>query len=226
VPAASTHDDAGVGRLVSVAAALVLGLALVTAASAGPRDEKEHLTKADMALARHGLLRRSDLAGGWNAVRVPLDSTGPRCRSYNPDFSRFTITGKAASGFTRVAGTAIASGVEVYPNARQASGDFQTGARPAFLTCFSSKLLRQFEKSGVAASVASKRASSSPRLGMRSMTWHIVFKLNVQGRSVPYYVDLFSFQVNRALGSVSFQSLGARIPHQAALARLVATRLS
>ena len=43
---------------------------------------------------------------------------------------------------------------------------------------------------------------------------------------MPYYVDLFAFQVDRALGSVSFQSLGKPIPRQTALARLVASRLS
>jgi hypothetical protein len=213
-----------VRRLVSVAVVLVF-LALAASASAGPRDEKKRLTKADMALARHALVRRSDLAAGWTAVNVPLDSSGPRCRAYNPDFSRFTITGKAGSGFMHGAGSAIASGVEVYPSSAQASGDWAEGARPAFLSCFASKLARQFAKSGVAVSVASKRASRSPRLGVRSMSWHIVFRLSIQGQSVPYYVDLYGFQVGRATGSVSFQSLGKPIPRQVALARLVASRL-
>jgi hypothetical protein len=213
-----------VGRLASLVVVLVFGLALAATASAGPRDEKERLTKADTALARHGLVRQSDVPG-WTALKMPL-SHGPRCRGYNPDFSRFTITGKAGAGFTHGAGTAIGSAVEVYASAAQATGDFAAGVRPAFLSCFSAKLARQFAKSGLAASVASRRASSSPRLGARSMSWHIVFRLSVAGRSVRYYVDLYGFQVNRALGSISFQSLGKPIPHQAALARLMATRLS
>jgi hypothetical protein len=218
------HDEAGVGRLASIAAVLVFGLALAATASAGPRDEKERLTRADTALARHALVRRSDLVPGWTAVSFPL-SHGPRCRGYNPDFSRFTITGKAGSGFTHGPGTAIASAVEVYRSAAQAAGDFAVGTQPAFLSCFSAKLARQFAKSGVAVSVASQHASRSPRVGLRSMSWHIVFRLTVAGRTVPYYVDLVGFQVNRALGSVSFQSLGKPVPRQAALARLMATRL-
>jgi hypothetical protein len=213
-----------VGRLVSLAAALVLGLALVATAAAGPREEKQRLTKADMARARHAVVRQSDLAA-WTEMSVPADSNGPRCRGYNPDFSRFTITGKAASGFTHGAGNAVASAVELYPNASQAAGDFAEGARPSFLSCFSSKLAQQFAHSGLAVSVTSKRSSRSPHIGLRAMSWHIVFKLSVQGRTVPYYVDLFSFQVNRALGSVSYQSIGKRIPRQTALARLVASRL-
>ena len=218
------HDEAGVGRLASLALVLVFGLALAATAAAGPRDETERLTKADTALARHALLRQSDLVG-WTAVNVP-PSHGPRCRSYNPDFSRFTITGRAVRGFTQGAGTAIGSAVELYPSAAQASGDFAVGTKPAFLSCFSAKLARQFAKSGLAASVASRRASRSPRIGTRSMSWHIVFRLSVAGRSVPYYVDLYAFQVNRALASLSFQSLSKPIPRQAALARLMATRLS
>ena len=58
------------------------------------------------------------------------------------------------------------------------------------------------------------------------MSWHIVFRLSVAGRSVPYYVDFYGFQMNRALASLSFQSLGKAVPHQIALARLMATRLS
>lgn len=212
------------GRLASLALVLVFGLVLAAAAAAGPRDEKERLTKADTALARHALVRPSDLDLSWTAVKVPL-SHGPRCRGYNPDFSRYTITGKAGSGFTRGAGTAIASAVEVYASAAQATGDFAEGAQPAFLSCLSAKLARQFAKSGIAVSVASKRASRSPRVGAQAMSWHVVFRLTVAGRSVPYYVDLYGFQVNRAIGSLSFQSLGKPVPHQVALARRIASRL-
>jgi hypothetical protein len=213
-----------VGRLSSLAAALAFGLALVATASAGPRDERERLTKADMARARHAVVRQGDLAG-WTEMSVPADSSGPRCRGYNPDFSRFTITGKAASGFTHGAGNAVASAVEVYPSAAQAAGDFAEGATPAFFSCFSSKLAQQFAHSGLAVSIASRRSSRSPHIGVRAVSWHLVFRLSVQGRSMPYYVDLYAFQVNRALASVSFQSLTKPIPRQTALARLVARRL-
>jgi hypothetical protein len=214
-----------VGRLVSLVVALVLGLVLVTTAAAGSREEKQRLTKADMARARHALVRQSDLVSGWTSMHVPADSNGPRCRGYNPDFSRFTITGKAASGFTRGAGNAVASAIELYPSAAQASGDFAVGVRPSFLSCFSSKLAQQFKNGGLDVVVASKRTSRSPHIGVRAVSWHLVFKVGLQGRTVPYYVDLYSFQVNRALGSVSFQSLTKPIPRQTALARLVASRL-
>jgi hypothetical protein len=213
-----------VGRLASLALVLVFGLALAATAAAGPRDERERLTKSDTALARRALVRQSDLVG-WTAVSFPL-SHGPRCRGYNPDFSRFTITGKAGSGFTQGAGTAIASAVEVYASAAQAACDFAVGARPAFVSCLATKLARQFAKSGVGVSVASKRTSRSPRIGARSMSWHIVFRLSVAGRSVPYYVDFYGFQMNRSLASLSFQSLGKAVPRQVALARVMATRVS
>jgi hypothetical protein len=213
-----------VGRLASLAAVVVFGLALVAAAAAGPRDEKQRLTKADMARARHALVRQSDVGADWTAVAAPV-SSGPRCRGYNPDYSRFTVTGKAGSGFTHGAGSAVASAVELYASSAQASGDWAEGVRPGFLSCFASKLAQQFAKSGLAVSIASKRASHAPRLGAQSMSWHVVFRLSVAGRSVPYYLDLYAFRLNRATGSVSFQSLAKPIPHQTALVRLVASRL-
>ena len=200
--------------------AVVLGLALAAPASAGPRDEKERLTKAGQALARRAVLHRSDLSGSWRPVSVPARSN--RCRSYDPDLSRFTLNGKAHSAFVLQSGAAIGSSIGVYVTERQAAAAFAAQAKPGLLTCLSAGIVKQFAR---AAAVVAKRMSRKPRIGARSASFRIVLMLNVGGGNAPYDVDLVTFQTHRAIAALSFQALGGPVPKQLVLARRVASRL-
>jgi hypothetical protein len=198
-------------------------LALAAPAAAGPRDEKERLTKAGQALARHAVLHRSDLSGGWRPVSVPARSY--RCRSYDPDLSRFTLNGKAHSAFVLQTGAAIGSSVGVYVTAGQAAAAFAAQARPGLLTCMSTGIVKQFARAGIKASVVAKRMSRGPRVGARSASFRIVLMLSVGGGTAPYDVDLVTFQTHRSIAALSFQALGGPVPRQLALVRRVASRL-
>ena len=203
--------------------AVVLGLALAAPASAGPRDEKERLTKAGQALARRAVLHRSDLSGSWRPVSVPARSN--RCRSYDPDLSRFTVNGKAHSAFVLQSGAAIGSSIGVYVTERQAAAAFAAQAKPGLLTCLSAGIVKQFARAGIKAAVVAKRMSRKPRIGARSASFRIVLMLNVGGGNAPYDVDLVTFQTHRAIAALSFQALGGPVPKQLVLARRVASRL-
>jgi hypothetical protein len=210
-------------RLSRLVLAVVLGLGLAAPASAGPRDEKERLTKAGQALARRAVLHRGDLSRGWKPVSVPARSN--RCRSYNPDLSRFTLTGKAHSAFVLQSGVAIGSSVGIYLTAGQAAAAFAAEARPGLLTCMSAAIVKQFARAGIKAVVVAKRMSRGPRLGARSASFRVVLMLSVGGGTAPYDVDLVTFQKHRALAALSFQALGGPVPKQLVLARRVASRL-
>lgn len=211
------------GRLLSITLVLSAALAVVAAAWAGPRDEKERLTKADMASARRALLRQSDLSSGWKRIAIPKSST--RCPSYNPDFSRFTITGKAHTGFMGSGGAAIASSVSIYRNGRQAAAAFELGARPALLSCITAKMVRLFAASQIRASIVSRRMSTGPRLGTLSASFRLVLRLRVGSQTSSYHVDLLTFQVRRAIGAISFQALDSSVRNQIGIARRVSARL-
>ena len=202
---------------------VVVVFALAAPASAGPRDEKERFTKAGRALARRAVLRRADLPAGWKPVSVPARSN--RCRSYNPDLSRFTLTGKAHSAFVRPSGAGIGSAAAVYVTARQAAAAFEAEAKPGLLTCMSAGIVKQLAKSGIHATVVARRMSRSPRLGERSASFRLLFVISVGGRTVPYDVDLLTFQEHRAIAALSFQALGGPVRGQLALARRVVSRL-
>src|SRR5919204_819012 len=196
---------------------VVLVLALAAPASAGPRDEKERFTKAGQALARRAVLHRGDLPADWKPIFVPPRSS--RCRSYDPDLSRFTLTGKARSAFVRPSGAGIGSAAAVYVTARQAAAAFEAEAKPGLLTCMSAGIVKQLAKSGIHATVVARRMSRSPRLGQRSASFRMVFEVTVGGRTIPYDVDLLTFQERRAIAALSFQALGGAGRHPLAPAR-------
>ena len=210
---------------------LVAVLAIVASALAAPdpRAEKERLNPRDTALARSGLLRPADLAPGWQRTPSGPDDDEPtRCPGWSPDFSAFTITGKARADFEHArAGAAILSTVEVYPSNRQAIGDFRTGAKPGLTRCLRSLLNEGFRQGGqgVQARVVSARMLRSPRIGDRSATYRLVARVRSAGTSVPAYFDLHVFQRGRSIGGLFFTGTGVRVPDQLALARTVAGRL-
>ena len=73
----------------------LLVLPSVALATGSPRDETEHLNRADMTLAKRATVcarATSPLGGAW-FVRASAAS-GEQCTSFDPDLSAFVITGK------------------------------------------------------------------------------------------------------------------------------------
>ena len=115
--------------------------------------------------------------------------------------------------------------MSIYVTARQAAAAFEAEAKPGLLTCTSAGIVKQFARSGIKATVVARRMRRGPRLGAQNASFRLVLVLTVGGRTVPYDVDLITFQARRAIAAVSFQALGGPVRNQLAVARRVAARL-
>jgi hypothetical protein len=214
-----------VGRLLLPVLLLVLA---APAAAGGPRDEKQRLTKADNAKARRALIRSSDLPAGWTRGPVPADSSSAeRCPGYNPDFSPFTITGKAASSFLNAgAGAQLTTQVQVFPTTAQARGDFVRGAQPGFLKCLARDLRRSLRAQGLTgAGVTTHPMARVPRVGDRALRFRVSVRVSAAGRSLELSSDFVALQSGRGIAFVGVAALGRPPLDEIALARRVAARL-
>jgi hypothetical protein len=213
--------------------AIVLLLSLVTSsvawAGTDPRAERVRLTAADTALAKRTILRRTDLAAGWRAVPSSSDdSSRMSCPGYDPDFSAFTITGKATSTFGHPAGGSIVSGIEVYASRADAVGDFRVGAQPGATKCMRTtfeQALASTAGSGVNVTITSSRTVPAPHVGERSMAVRIVGDVSAGGQHVPLYMDVIAFQRGRSIATLAYAGANRRIAGQATLARVVDARM-
>jgi hypothetical protein len=199
-----------VRRSVAVVGLLVLSLLLATAASGrDPRLERVQLRPADVALAQRITLKQKDVGASWRPTRIP-DSEGQRltCPGFNPDFSRFTISGKANSGFTQPTGASSISTVEVYESRADAIGDFQTGAKPIVARCLKQSLERELKGTGglVQATVPVARVVAAPRVGDRRIAYRIVARIEAENTRVDLYLDVVVVQRGRSIAAFFFTS--------------------
>jgi hypothetical protein len=197
-----------------------------SAASArDPRDEKERFRPADMRLAARATLTRSDLARGWKRQPDTSGDSESRCPG-QPNFSAFTITGKAESHFAHARGGYVASTVEVFATKAQAIGDFRLGARPAFASCLAHAFEGDFAAgAGGRTRTISSRMVSAPRVGEESAVYRLVGTLTVRRTSVRVYFDVHAFRRGRSIAVAMFMQLGSRVADQTTLARRVASRM-
>jgi hypothetical protein len=211
-----------------VLAALALPASATTAQpQRHPRLEKLALRPADTARARRALVRRSDLGAGW--TRLPTNSSEsapPTCPGYKPDFSAFTITGRAESGFQQRA-RSILTHVEVYASRADARGDYGLSTEPPAARCLGLTLRRQLAAAsvGFTATVASARRVAAPALGERSAAYRIVVVLSSGAARVRIYIDVLVFLQGRAIGGLFFTSAPQPLPGRTSLARRVVARL-
>lgn len=216
-------------RRFAVAAALcVLSLLVATAASGrDPRLERVQLRAADVALAKRITLKQGDVGASWRQVRIP-SSSGERlvCPGFNPDFSRFTISGKASSGFTRPNGASIVSSVEVYESRADAIGDFRVGAKPIVATCLKRWLERELNAGAlVEVSVPFARVVAAPRVGERRIGYRIVARLEAASTQLDVYLDVVVVQRGRSIVAFFFTGPKQSLPGQAQIVSAVAARM-
>ncbi len=211
-------------------AVVLCALALLLAAAASGRDprlEKLQLRAADVALAKRSTLRQQDAGASWRPIRIPT-SSGERlvCPGFNPDFSRFTISGKASSGFTRTGGASILSSVEVYESRADAIGDFRVGAKPIVANCLKRSLERQLKSSAlVEVSVPFARVVAAPPVGDRRIASRIVARLEAASTQLDVYLDVIVVQRGRSIAALFFTGLKQSLPGQAQIASSVAARM-
>lgn len=211
---------------------LVLAAVLFAVGAAGalaatdPHDEQERLRPADMALARRTTLKATDLASGWTRMRTSPDDADSECPGFDPDFSAFTITGKAESMFGRRGVGAVLSAVEVYATRAQAIGDFRTGSKPGLAKCLRHAFEKDFARgAGGRARTISSRMVPAPRVGERSAFYRLVGTLTVQGRTMRVHMDVLAFQRGRSITVLFSTGFGGPILGQTAVARVLAARM-
>lgn len=206
--------------------ALALASAAAAAVDRDPRAEKERLTPAGNALARSVALGRRDLGRGWTASAVPKDD-GPPCKSFSPDLSRFTITGKAHTMFADRNGSSVQSAVEVYASKAQAEGDFRAGARPGQARCLREALAHAESEApgGVSLRFRSARMLRAPKVGQRAAAYRLVGALEANGVSFALYMDLLVVQRGRTMVALFFTGLERPVGGQLELARKLAARM-
>jgi hypothetical protein len=212
------------GLLVLVACALVV---VATASGArDPRLEQLELRRADVRSAKGAALRLSDLRAGW--TRLPASRSGeraPDCPGYRPDFSRFTITGRATSRFSSRDGAAsVLSHIEVYATKADARGDFSLSTLPPAARCLGVMLRREAATtlSGLTLRVLSSRRVAGPRLGDRSASYRIVLELANDGARVNVYIDAVAILRGRSVAGVFFTGAEPVTGQRRILTRLAA----
>jgi hypothetical protein len=208
---------------------LLVALASATAAAAAernPRAERERLTAADNALARSVAVGRRDLGAGWTALPANREDEPP-CRSFNPDLSRYTLTGKAETGFVEARGSTVQSLVGVFPSRRQAAGDFAASMRPGMAGCLREgiALAAKNAPDGVTFRVRSTRMVAAPTIGERSAAYRLVGTVTAHGASLSFHVDAIAVLRGRTIALVMFTGLERAVAGQRELLRAVASRM-
>ena len=205
--------------------------AAVTAAAAvaarNPHAEKLRLTPEGKRLAKRALLTSSDLGPDWTRLPSVPDNSSLTCPSFDPDFSAYTINGKATSSFVQSGLAQISSSSEVYASRLQAAADFSKGARPELAPCLRYAVAREFRTSGagIRASVLSSRVQRAPKLGERSAAYRVVTRVRQSGVSFKLYTDFVVIQRGRTIVALGFTGVDSPIPSQMLYDRMVAARM-
>jgi hypothetical protein len=216
-------------RRIALSLITLIALSVVAAAAArDPRDEQERLRLADMNAAKASLIRLADLNAGWKRDKKPDDDDSNSCPGFNPDFSRFVITGKADAAFVHPAGAWLVSGTEIYASHAHAVGDFRLGARPGLAKCLRYILEHETAKEidpGVRVRVLSSRMVPSARIGERTARFQLVARFTGPARSLTMYMDVFAFLQGRSIGFLMTMSVTQPIRDGGTLARTMLGRM-
>jgi hypothetical protein len=212
-------------RLV-VLLALVAGLAVTASAGArDPRLEQVRLNAADNALAKRTALRPNDVGSGWRRTTIPDSDEQLTCPGFNPNLSRFTITGKATSAFVGGAGASIVSAIEVYESRADAAGDFRAAATPAVARCLRLALDREFSNNAIPVRVRSARVVPAPRVGERRIAYRVVAALEAGTAPLNVYFDVVVVQRGRTIAALFFTSAIEPLARRSRLVSRVASRM-
>lgn len=215
------------------AVAITLALAAVLAATAGatnPRAEKEQLRPADVALAKRAVLQQADVGPDWTRVKTPKEDDGQfACKSFNPDFSAFTVTGQAYASFqfSSSPGGQIDSTVAVFLTKSQAAGDFRLGAKPQFAGCLADQVRRAFRSypKSIQGRLVSSEMVRAPKLGDRAAAYAVKAELTGNGATIPVFVDVIAVQRGRSIAALVFTGLGSPMPSRQYFAAQVTQRM-
>jgi len=205
---------------------VLLGLCVTaTAGARDPRREQVRLNAADTALAKRIALKAREVGAGWRKTSIPDSDEQLQCPGFNPNLSRFTITGKATTAFVQPAGASIVSAVEVYKSRADAVGDFRAAATPAVARCLKFALEREFRSGNVPVRVRSARVVAAPRVGDRRIAYRVVAGVDAGTTPLNIYFDVVAVQRGRSIAVLFFTGALKPLPRQTRLVTAVASRM-
>ena len=211
-----------------VAAVIVAVLALASTAGAAernPRLEQVRLNAADNALARSIAITQREAGAGFRKTAIPSGDQQLSCPGFNPNVSRFTITGKSTTAYVHASGASIVSAVEVFESRADASGDFRAAATPAVARCLRLQLQRDLGATGLTASIRSASVVPAPRVAERRIAYRIVARLTAGTTAVTITSDVVVLQRGRSIAALFFTAVEKPFPRRDKLSAAVAARM-
>jgi len=189
------------------------------------RRPQEDLNERDMASARAAVMLAPTLQPPWREVD-PTPDRGSQCKTFRPDLSAFTLTGKARSAMKTGTGSRIEFSVKIYANAGQASEVFRLTTGPRELRCLRDGVADGLRDVGLTPHVVAADLLHEPPVASETAIYALYYVLEHPDTDVrqPYPVEVFVFRVGRAVGAAFFTFVADKADelHQA---RLVAARL-
>lgn len=175
-------------RLLAVTLAALI-LAVTAAAARNPHDPQEHLNAADNAAARAILVHKADLAGPWKAERS-APGNDPPCKTFDPDLSDLTVTGKAEGpDFSREDGVTVSSQAEVYETEADMRASFDRSIKLPLLRCLDAAF-REGAKGAKIKTLTMRRAPTQ-RFGERTARYQLTWSLADQGTSAKVFAEAY-----------------------------------
>lgn len=205
--------------------ALLACLVVAGSASGTHQDPKKKLTKADNARARAMLIKRTDLATGFQARLDSGENPHSVCSAAVSE-SDLTITGEADGKQFALGVVFVASASQVYASMADASASWRRATSPEGVNCATALLRREFSKQGI--DLVSLRKIAFPRVSERTVAYRVRLSATTEQGRVPLYVDIVALMRSRAQATVIVGSalvVPTRVD-ELRYARLVAARMA
>jgi hypothetical protein len=166
---------------------------------------REDLNRKDMAAARAAVKLGPAFYPGWSETEATPDN-GSDCTTFNPDLSRFTITGKARSAMESEGGARIDYSVKIYANAAQARRAFKITTGPRDLRCIRDGVAGDLREAGFTLPVIEARQLHEPAVGTETIIYALYYELELSGvdERQPYPIEVFAFRTGRVVTAAFF----------------------
>ncbi len=187
------------------------------------------LTKADTALARSALLKRSDLGRGWSTVPAPTRVPPLTCSQYSPSLGGAVLTGDAASPTFSAGSTGpdISSNSYVYKTAAQAGTVWRRVVTAKLVRCLAAGLV-EGSGHGVKFTVSREHMLSLPSIAAGQRGYRVVGTATSTDQQVGVYLDQLMLERGRMITAITFGTYITAPPGslELRLARKLAARMS
>ena len=197
--------------------------------SAGAVAATSTLTKADTALARSALLKRSDVARGWSSVPAPTHVPPLTCSQYSPSPAGTVLTGDAASP-TFSAGSSgpdISSDTYVYKTAAQAGTVWRRVVTAKLVRCVAAGLV-DGSGHGIKFTVNREHPLSLPPIAAQRRGYRVAGTETATDQQVGVYLDQLMLERGRMITAITFGTyvVAPSSALELRLARKLAARMS